>query len=982
MFEPSEKARVFALPIGCDFLSDFKHGLDERLRTRPPEAIAKVQIYVNTRRSQRRLTELYGKDDARFLPKISVLSDLANDPTSPLRLPRSASKLRRTLQLSQFVKALIAKEPSFAPQSAVFDLAQSLGDLLAEMQGEAVPFEALENLDVSNVSEHWDRARDFLRIIGQYWDKNGLVDHEDRVRKTAESFDQLWQTTPIETPVIIAGSTGSRGETSTFIKAVSKLPQGAVVLPGYDFDTTKSVWDALAQDTVDLDHPQAGFSKLLGLLSLNPSHVESWQNSVSMAPERNRAVSLALRPAPITDAWLTEGPRLSGLFKNAFEDVDLIEAETSLLEAQAIAVRLRKASEDKQSAVLISPDRTLTRQVEATLSRWGIVADDSAGKPLQLSAPGIFLRLTAKLLVKTVTPADFLTLLKHPLTHSAEEDRNLHLLRTRDLELKKIRGKGPIVDFDTLRSWASRKISDPHALAWVEWLFNIFDSSEKLETQPLDAWVHQHVLLSEELSRGPISESQGGLWEKEAGQTAFKVMSSLAEEAEYSAELTASEYLRLLTMALGAEEVREPKEANPLISVWGTLEARVQGAELVILGGLNEGVWPGETKADPWLNRSMRKQLGLLTPDRNIGLAAHDFQQAIGAPQVVLSRALRDQDAPTVASRWLIRLLNLLSGLGDETQAILQDMRTRGQYWVALANQLDLPSNAVNPEPRPAPAPPVQARPRQLWATRITKLISDPFEIYARHVLHLKKLDDLNAEPDALARGVVLHAVLEAYCDQPSVLNQAEFLEFADTILEAKVPWPSARRVWRAKLARFANWYLPLEAAQREARQSVHLEAQGHMELPDLNFTLSAKADRIDISAQGALLIDYKSGEFSSITQVEKLDKQLPLTALIIQAGGFEKFGAVALSEMAYISFKDDGVMHVVPVKTRNTNDLLQDTRAGLETLIQRFDDPLQGYTARDRPKHLNDRYVSDYEHLSRFGEWRDSNQPVLVVLK
>ena len=73
----------------------------------------------------------------------------------------------------------------------------------------------------------------------------------------------------------------------------------------------------------------------------------------------------------------------------------------------------------------------------------------------------------------------------------------------------------------------------------------------------------------------------------------------------------------------------------------------------MILGGLNEGSWPEAARPDPWLNRNLRKQAGLLLPERRIGLSAHDFQQAIAAPEVWLTRSKRSNDAETVASRWL-----------------------------------------------------------------------------------------------------------------------------------------------------------------------------------------------------------------------------------------------------------------------------------------------------------------------------------------
>ena len=77
------------------------------------------------------------------------------------------------------------------------------------------------------------------------------------------------------------------------------------------------------------------------------------------------------------------------------------------------------------------------------------------------------------------------------------------------------------------------------------------------------------------------------------------------------------------------------------VHIYGPLEARLQSADLLMLGGLNEATWPPETRSDPWLSRPMRRDLGLDPPERRIGLSAHDFAQSLGAPEIVLTRAAK-----------------------------------------------------------------------------------------------------------------------------------------------------------------------------------------------------------------------------------------------------------------------------------------------------------------------------------------------------
>src|SRR6185503_7809612 len=114
---------------------------------------------------------------------------------------------------------------------------------------------------------------------------------------------------------------------------------------------------------------------------------------------------------------------------------------------------------------------------------------------------------------------------------------------------------------------------------------------------------------------------------------------------------TAADAVSLLRQLLDQRSVRPAFGGHPRIFIWGLLEARLQHADLLILGGLNEGVWPALPAPDPWLPPKVRATLGMPTLDVRIGLAAHDFASALGAPEVLVTRARRDGRSPTIASR-------------------------------------------------------------------------------------------------------------------------------------------------------------------------------------------------------------------------------------------------------------------------------------------------------------------------------------------
>lgn len=972
MFDPATGPRLFALPPGADFAHALVAGIIDRTQARPPEMLADVTVYLNTARMLREVRAAFDGAGSRILPRLRLVTDLGRDPLAGVALP--VSRLRRRLELAQLIAQMAARVPDFAPGNAIFGLAESLADLMAEMQDEGVSPDALTPALAEDHAAHWERSLAFIRIVGRFFGPDEPPDIESRQRRVIEALARRWQTTPPVAPVIVAGSTGSRGSTGLLLRAVAGLPQGAVVLPGFDFDMPAAAWDSLTDGPVPLeDHPQYRFLALTAATGQTPAAVQRWHGTEAPDPDRNRVISLSLRPAPVTDRWMIEGPAMPDL-RSAMQNVALIEAPSQRDEAQAIALILRKAAEDGTRAALISPDRMLTRRVTAALDRWRIVPDDSAGRPLALSAPGRFLRQIADLMTGPVTVEVLLALLKHPLTATGGADRGNHLRFARDLELK-LRRHGPAFPTPVaLRRWAKAAGTDDRA-DWAEWLAQILNRPI-LQNSPLCACLETHLALSDLVAAGPGGAvGASGLWQEEAGRAARRLMDDLAQEATFGGDLTPADYGRLLQSLLDEASVRQAEVTHPRIAIRGTLEARVMGTDIVVLAGLNEGIWPAAPAPDPWLSRQMRLRAGLLLPERRIGLSAHDYQQAAGAPQVILSRATRDAEAETVPSRWLARLTNLLQGLpAGNGPATLTAMRERGDHWTNLAAGVEHCA-ATSPVARPSPRPPLHARPRKLPVTDISTLIRDPYAIYAKRILRLLPLNPLRATADPRLRGVALHRVVEHYLGQPcppDIDPKQHFLAISEQVLRDEVPWASAQRLWLARLAKIADAFLAAETLRAAQGSPAVIETEGQAGVLAGTFTLTARPDRIDRLADGRVhLYDYKSGRVPSAKEQAHFDKQLLLEAAMAERGAFAALGVTEAKGYTYIHLGGDGKEHTHLLQPGDTDAAWQ----GLETLLARYDQQRTGYVARRAV--FEARRTGDYDLLARYGEWELTDPPL-----
>ncbi|WP_418268953.1 double-strand break repair protein AddB [Ketogulonicigenium robustum] len=967
MFDDMPAPRLFGLPPGVDFPAALIAGLRTRMACRPPEDWARVTVYVNTSRMQRRLRSLFDAGGAQILPRIRLVTDLALDPVAA-DLPLPVPALQRRLELTRLIAQLLDAAPDLAPRSALYDLAESLAGLMDEMQGEGVSPDVIAALDVTDQSGHWQRTLEFLKIISAYFDASAPPDREARQRMVIERLAAHWQDHPPQDPIIIAGSTGSRGATQMLMRAVARLPQGAIVLPGFDFDMPPAAWDAIGDAMAAEDHPQFRFRKIADGLGMAPADIQRWANDNPPDAARNRLISLSLRPAPVTDQWRHEGKDLGDLL-TATQHMTLLEAPSPRLEAETIALRLRAALDEGRTAALITPDRMLTRQVAAALDRWSVLPDDSAGQPLPLSPPGRLLRQVARLFGQKLDAESLLALLKHPLAH-ADAERGQHLLNSHALELF-IRGEGmPFPDATALLEWAGHKSAPAHRRAWVEWIISFTSGLASVGAQPLTN--HLDLLLDRaaNITRGPA------LWEEAAGRKALAVITDLQLHAPHAGTIPPRDFTAILDGVLRGAEVRNPDAGHPQILVWGTLEARVQGADLVILAGLNEGVWPGTSSADPWLNRALRARAGLLLPERRIGLAAHDYQQAAAAPEVWISRAVRSADAETVAARWVNRLTNLLDGLPAQSgPAALADMRARGAAWLAAANDLSIPKAPTPAAQRPSPRPPISARPQKLSVTAIETLLRDPYAIYARTILRLNALGPLNQSADARLRGTVIHSVFEGFINTGTAPDAPDAAAVLDTIaaqvIDDTCPWPITARQWLAQIRRTAPYFLTTEVERQNIGTPTLMESRGEVPLGVHEFTLSGKADRIDLNDAGeALIYDYKTGDPPSVKAQEFFDKQLLIEAAMVSRGAFEKIGACNVVNATFIGLGSNPKQVPAPLEKLPPPVIWHQLQQLIDAWMQ-YD---RGYTARIAPFAV--KHASDYDHLSRFGEWGDSDTP------
>ena len=990
MTQPSSRAsRLYTIPAGVPFANSLAAGIVDLAGS--PEALAKATILVPSRRAAQALRAAFLEvrgDVAALLPRIDPIGDVEEESPDLLafaadapEVPPAMDPLRRQLWLARLLRGFRLGDVAPTPPQAM-RLAESLARLLDSLcNADATPA-LLRDLLPDRFARHWQDILKLLTILIESWPAilaaQGVIDAADRRNRLVRLRCQLWRENRPDELVVVAGSTGTFAATRELIACVADLPNGHVVLPGLDRGAVDH-WQLVSEET---GHPQHQLSVLLDSLEVDPAAVADWPALVDVAAvsaARRELMREVFKPAALTADWRQLGDTHPDLGRDALAGLSVVDCETRSDEAAVIALAMREVLETPgRTAALVTPDRQLAEAVIAALQRWRIEVDDSAGRPLIQCPAGGYLQCLVAMLAADFAPVPTLAFLKHPLTSGGASPAAFRA-QVRALELAAFRGYRPAPGLDGIRekiagdkelaAFFEMSIATPLADLVASWAV----MAPNLGTLAMAVGDAAERMAAQVCDEGGSPDATDGalhLWKDEDGEAAALLLASLAEQGE-GFEADHDSFPQILSQLLAGRTVRRAWQAHPRLAILGPVEARMQSADRLILGGFNEGNWPPRPDIDPWTNAEMRQAAGLQPHNWRSGLSAHDVWMAICAPEVILTRALRDGDAATTPSRWRQRFDAVAEALSI-TGAV-----HRGQVWRDQMLTL-LPVPPMTPSPRPCPTPPVAARPRSFSATEIDDWIADPYSIYAKRVLGLRPKDDLDRPIDGALRGNIVHdtlaAFLRAFPAGPLPDNALAELQALGRV-EFAPHWqhPTIRHFWWPAFETIAAWFIETETRRRAGITQSHAEIEGRLALaaPQGEVTFTARADRIDRLLDGRLaVLDYKTGQAPTASAVAKRRRtQLLVEAVIAANGGFEGIAAAEVAAMEY--WRLTGRRGEPGKQTDVCPDewSAEEDTAMLARLVADFDNDTTPYASRPDPA-IGPSFPR-YDHLARVDEWR-----------
>ncbi|AHA27506.1 double-strand break repair protein AddB [Candidatus Liberibacter americanus] len=991
-----------------------------------PLSLASVTIYVPTKLAIQALRSEFFDimcNKSTILPVIKPLGDILEenyifnyDFLNSCELNQPISNIRRLLELAKLIILWRDRLPDAIrdihpesplnlpanPADAIW-LAKNLAEIIDIIESEEKNWEELYSLNNEQYGAWWIIALDFLKIASNFWTKrlyelkaSSAVNY--RIELMRAESEYISNRKKNDT-VIIAGSTGSMPATARLMSIVANDPNGAVVLPGLDLVMPEKIWQILTKksNVNHSMHPQYLLAKIINFLKIKREDVKCLGTIKDDLNLRSKIISKSFLPSGNDD--IHHNDVLMQDIENAFSNVALIEANNEREEATSIAIAMKLAMlKNKKKTALITADRNLARRVKLELTRFGIDIDISAGIPLSTTLQGSILITLLNAILKSNDPVAIAALIKHPMAKFGFTEK--HLSRAKNaLEFIALRGNKDRYNITKIKSVFINKISeqkyDKKSPNWRSRLSdeekdlaalladNIVKSTISLakysmnennysDTLDISDWVKLTVKCLENICFDE-KRKLNDLWGGANGKALASFFHNIIETGS-CIKANPIEWIDIISALISGETVKPENKKSSCLFIFGTLESRLLNFDTLILGGLNEGIWPSHIPKNPFLSRMMQNNLGLENAEKHIGQAAHDFEMASGKRNLIYSRSLQKNNVPTIASRWLQRLL-VLGG-----KSFFDTLKKRGDQYINWARNLDVTTKQIITE-RPRPFPPLEMQPKTYSFSEVKLLISDPYAIYAKKILKLEFIPHFENEPDKKDLGIFFHEIITQLIQNKINKNTPKIVCAMEKIIDeyfkkANFP-PHIDIIWRNRFHKIAHSFILYEEKRHRrqedspAIEKIFVNIPAKMEIKSIGVKLTGIADRIDILENGyADIIDYKTGNNPTKQMAKNLiDPQLSLEAAALKSGAFYQINCRKVAYLSYIRLKQGLEVDRITNNEICTDELSKKSLENFVEFISSLQNGTNPFISRLRLSEKSNIH-SEYDHLARLEEW------------
>ena len=938
--------------------------------------LSNITVLLPSRRSCNELKRLFlenANNQAIILPNIRAIGDIdyddillkqltLNDIIDNKSLCDNTSRIKyKILLIKELLKWIRTNNNELFDSTnieQVSDLALELEKFLNEVNRNNLDLTKLENIvDNNEYSEHWQRILNFLEVFSKKWNKfikdNNIISIVDFKTKMIELNAKYFEKNKPLNPIIIANVVGNTVNTCNFIKNIIQYDNCYFIFKGLDKNLTDEEWKK-----INVFHPQYSFKKLLeNCISVDRRDIKDLKFKENILINKNIETILTYSMLPYSETYKWQ--EKLNIKSDDFSNISKIECKNIFDELSIISLITKYHYElNNGSTAIITSNDVFASQLEIELKNYGLSVNNVFGNKISKTEIVKFLFLILDVIKNNYETISLLSLLKHNFTLFGYDKRELNDLIF-ILEENILRGTGKLDKNSIIQKIKLSK--DEKLETFLNTIIKTLDEL-KFKNVNFSDIVKTHLKIAEQISFNGIINNSNNFWNNEInGNELLNFFNELISESEeYGVVDSCDEYSCLLNYLIAENSYSDKYYIHPMINIISPQEAKLINYDLVIISNLNDGEFPLFISTDPWMSKSMRKAFGLPDKEELIGNSAYDFTQLLTNKKVILTRSLKEDGVPTTESKYLLRLETFLScqNLSIKAENIWQNV-------LETINKVEKTASIK----RPLPTPPLNKRPRELYATGIEKLINNPYDIYAEKILQLKAKEDFYENKAFLFFGSAVHEAIELYtknyikddkeklCEKLTKYGQQTFNKyFTDD---------ANKELFFIRFLNIVKWFVNEDENIRLNGYKVYSEETKHKYFKDIDFTLSAKIDRIDENEYNSIDIsDYKTGSnIPNNTNILNGKKpQLTIEAIILS-------DINKIDKIAYWSVKGKNNDYIKNIDV-DIKKLVEKGENGIKKLIAHFNIYENCYIATTYDLNNQNSYQSDYKHLSRVDEW------------
>ncbi len=907
------------------------------------DSLAQTKIFLPNQRSCRELRQVFlqkvPQNSTLILPKIKAISDLSFEDFFDF-LPQKEIEeiINEILQIkvisgidhlfflsSEVQKLAIFGENIDTVQALRISL--HLKDLFEEIEREEIDFKKLNDIDDSNLSQHRQITLEFLRNFHVHL-KNSLIKNDIFFASSyqnfiAKKFNEALQKYGSKFPLIIAGSTGSVPASKELIKAISSQKNGYVILHGVEEST---------QNFSSENHPQFFLNNLINFLEVDKkqivkiAHPDFCLSSESM----QQLLSNLMLPAEQTQKWqsLDQINRIN---------LSTISAKDELEEARIIALILAEKFVDQKKYAVITNNKKLATLLKYELQNLNLPFNDSRDIGIFNSKLVNFILLILHLIEDDFSSPTLLAVMQNSLCYTSSQEQTVQ-----DFENKILRQNRTKLGLLGIKDALNGDLKT----FFDDFYHQLSPLLKQKESSDIAGYT---IAIIETVTNLSGRKFEALLNAEDAKTELFEFFEKLKRNHDFA--INSKNALAIFEVLFSQISFFDKSDAAAPIQILSTIEARLLNYDLVIVASLNEGDFP-TIEAENWLGKKIKKDLGIDKKLKKVGQNAYDFCNYLSNKEVILTRSLSSNGATSSPSPFLLKLQTLCQKLDiklDEGE----------KYFEILKNLNQVEACKIK---RPQPKPEIKFRPQELAITDISKLISDPYSIYAKRILNLRELQKIDFEPGYSEFGSFVHKALEEFVKNPQTLEKS--LENSREIFAKYFINEDAQLIWWPKFENIFRGFFARESELKTIRNLTEFEVKAVIE----GIRIKGKIDRIAFTKENsAAIFDYKTGSVPAPKDViSGNEPQLTIAALLLLESSFGD----EISALNYwkLSFSTDDEIKTISTNSEEIKILAHAAKVGLSKLLIHFADENNGYIAAP---DLENYYENEYSHLSRVKEWQ-----------